>query len=91
MNQSNTLGAENGAISSGLLIACGAIEGIIGSLIFRAQDAPCYGPGIYTTIGMCVYNFCALLLLISRFTARNKRSARGEVVEGAPEGSRFSL
>jgi len=39
-NQSNTLGAANRAMSSGLLIACGAIGGIIGSLIFRAQVSP---------------------------------------------------
>jgi uncharacterized membrane protein len=37
LNQSNTLGAANRAISSGVLIACGAIGGIIGSLIFRAE------------------------------------------------------
>ena len=29
-NQSNTLGAANRAVSSGMLIACGAVGGIIG-------------------------------------------------------------
>ena len=91
LNQSNTLGAANRAISSGLLIACGAIGGIIGSLIFRGQDAPGYGPGIYTTTGLCVYNFFALVALIFTFRAKNRRVERGELVEGAPEGYRFSL
>ena len=90
-NQSNTLGAANRAMSSGLLIACGAIGGIYGSLIFRGQDAPGYGPGIYTTMGLCVYNLAALAALIMIFRKRNKRMERGELVEGAPEGYRFSL
>lgn len=90
-NQSNTLGAANRAMSSGLLIACGAIGGIIGSLIFRGQDAPGYGPGIYTTMGFCVYNIFALVALIVVFRNRNKRMDRGQLVEGAPEGYRFSL
>ncbi|KAK5172366.1 uncharacterized protein LTR77_004005 [Saxophila tyrrhenica] len=90
-NQSNTLGAANRAISSGMLIACGAIGGIIGSLIFRGQDAPGYAPGIYTTIGFCVYNIFALLVCIFAYRKRNQRIAQGEVLEGAPEGYRFSL
>jgi hypothetical protein len=85
-NQSNTIGAANHAMSRGLLIACGAIGDIIGSLIFRGQDAPGYGPGIYTTIGLCVYNLFALPILIMVFRKRNKRMERGELVEGAPEG-----
>ena len=90
-NQSNTLGAANRAMSSGLLIACGAIGGITGSLLFRGQDAPGYAPGIYSTIGFCVFNVFALVVLIVVFRGRNKRIERGEVVEGAPEGYRFSL
>ena len=90
-NQSNTLGAVNRAMSSGLLIACGAIGGIIGSLIFRGQDAPGYGPGIYTTIGFCVFNVFALIVLIMVFRGRDERIEKGEVIEGAPEDYRFSL
>lgn len=46
-NQSNIIDSAARAVSSGVLIACGALGGIIGSLIFRGQDAPSYGPGIY--------------------------------------------
>lgn len=46
-NQSNIIDSAARAVSSGVLIACGAVGGIIGSLIFRGQDAPSYGPGIY--------------------------------------------
>lgn len=42
-NQSNVIDSAGRAVSSGILIACGAIGGIIGSLIFRGQDAPTYG------------------------------------------------
>lgn len=90
-NQSNTLGAANRAMSSGMLIACGALGGIIGSLIFRSQDAPGYAPGIYTTMGFCAYNLCALTVLIFVFRAKNKRLEKGERIEGAPEGYRFGL
>lgn len=90
-NQSNTLGAANRAIASGLLIACGAIGGIIGSLIFRGQDAPTYSPGIYTTIGMSVYMIAGLSVLIALSVQKNRRLAQGGTVPGAPEGFRFSL
>ena len=91
-NQSNTLGSANRAVSSGILIGCGAIGGIIGSLIFRGQDAPNYGPGIYTVVGMCVYNLFALSALIYIYHGKNKRLDRGEVLSDyAPEGFRYSL
>jgi hypothetical protein len=89
-NQSNTLGAANRAMSSGLLSACGAIGGIMGSLICRGQDAPSYGPGIYTTIGLCVRNLFALVTLILVFRKRNLRMESGELVEGPPEGYRYN-
>jgi hypothetical protein len=91
-NPSNTLGAASRAMSSGLLIACGAIGGIIGSLIFRGQDAPSYGPGIYTTIiGLCVWDLFALVALILEFRTRNQRMESGELVEGTPERYRYSF
>lgn len=91
LNQSNTLGAANRAVSSGMLIACGAVGGIIGSLIFRGEDAPTYGPGIYTTMGFCVYMWVALAALILIYHRKNKYLAQGGHVPGAPEGFRFSI
>jgi hypothetical protein len=91
LNQSNTLGAANRAVSSGILIACGAVGGIIGSLIFRGEDAPTYGPGIYTSMGFCVYMWVALVTLIVVYRRKNRLLAQGGHVEGAPEGFRFSL
>jgi hypothetical protein len=91
LNQSNMLGAANRAVSSGILIACGAIGGIIGSLIFRGEDAPEYGPGIYTSMGFCVYMWVALGVLMSMYWRRNKALEAGGTEEGAPEGYRFSL
>ena len=37
-NQTNTLDSAQRAASAGILIACGAMGSIIGSLIFRGQD-----------------------------------------------------
>ena len=90
-NRSNTLGATNRVMSSGLLIACGAIGDIIGSLMFRGQNPPGYGPDIYTTIGLCLWNLFALVTLILVFRKRNQRMEKGELVEKAPEGYRYSL
>lgn len=35
---------------SALLVAMGGLGGIIGALVFRAEDAPKYLPGIYASI-----------------------------------------
>ena len=59
-NQSNTIDSAARAVSAGILIGCGAVGGIIGSLIFRGQDAPSYGPGLYTTIGLTIVSIILL-------------------------------
>ncbi|KAL4802556.1 major facilitator superfamily domain-containing protein [Aspergillus unguis] len=46
------------SVSSGLQLTCGAIGGIIGSTVFRSQDAPLYTPG--SIVVMC----CAGYIII---------------------------
>lgn len=46
---------------------------------------------IYTTIGFCIWNLFALVTLILVFRKRNQKMDWGELVEGAPEGYRYSL
>lgn len=91
LNQTNILGSSARSVSSGILIACGAIGSIIGSLIFREQDAPSYGPGIYTTIGLTTWNVFAIIALVIIYRRRNKAADRdGTVIQGVP-GFRYSL
>ncbi|KAK7894804.1 hypothetical protein LTR67_005543 [Exophiala xenobiotica] len=90
-NQSNVIDSAARAVSAGILIACGAVGGIIGSLIFRGQDAPTYGPGIYTTIGLTVYMIFALAFMVWTYHKRNKQADRdGTDLEGVP-GFRYAL
>jgi hypothetical protein len=90
-NQSNVIDSAGRAVSAGILIACGAVGGIIGSLIFRGQDAPSYGPGIYTTIGLTAYMVFALAFMVYIYNARNKAADRSGVhIAGVP-GFRYAL
>ncbi|KIW96533.1 uncharacterized protein Z519_03602 [Cladophialophora bantiana CBS 173.52] len=90
-NQSNTIGSAARAVSSGILIACGAIGGIIGSLIFRGQDAPSYGPGIYTTIGLTTYMVIALMFMVYIYWRRNNAADRDGIDIGGIPGFRYAL
>jgi hypothetical protein len=90
-NQSNIIDSAARAVSAGILIACGAIGGVIGSLIFRGQDAPSYGPGIYTTIGLTAYMIFGLSFMVYIYHRRNKLADRdGKDIGGVP-GFRYAL
>lgn len=74
------------SVCSGIQLSCGACGGIIGSMIFRSQDAPTYTPGVATTMGM----MCIQILLVSGLTlwmARQNKLQRenGKILEGQPD------
>lgn len=46
----NIRGTWKRASSSAILVTMGAAGGIVGALVFRAQDAPQYLPGMYASI-----------------------------------------
>ena len=75
-SQSNTIGSAHRGVASAAVIGFGVTGGIIGSTIFRAEDAPAYGPGIYTTIGMISFNVIAISILAWVYYLRNKRADR---------------
>lgn len=56
-NQTNTLDSAQRAASAGILIACGAMGSIIGSLIFRGQDGkvPLFACTASVTIWRCLH------------------------------------
>jgi len=87
----NIRGQWKRALCSATLVGFGGIGGIIGSTVFREQDAPKYGPGIMATM---IAN--ALIVLITgllslRFWWANRRAERGEGVIEGQEGFRYTL
>ncbi|KIW35964.1 uncharacterized protein PV06_11726 [Exophiala oligosperma] len=50
--QNNTVGTNARMAISVANLAYSVTGGIIGSTIFRSQDAPTYGPTLYTTMGV---------------------------------------
>lgn len=86
----NVRGQWKRALTSATLIGGGAIGGIIGTTVFREEDAPSYIPGIIACL--IAYSLTALLtgLLTLKFWRANKRAAAGgKVIEGL-EGFRYT-
>lgn len=81
----NVRGQWKRALTSATLIGGGAIGGIIGTTVFRAQDAPGYRPGILTCLlanALIILITAALTLKFWRANARVK--AGGKMIEGQP-------
>jgi hypothetical protein len=69
----------------------GSIGGIIGTTVFRAQDAPNYRPGILTCLIANALIVVIVAALSVKFHLANKRAAAGgKVIEGL-EGFRYTL
>jgi len=87
----NIRGQWKRALCSATLVGAGGIGGIIGSTVFREQDAPGYRPGIWTTMIANGLVVVITLALSAKFHFANKRVARGgKVIEGQ-EGFRYTL
>lgn len=54
--------------------------GIIGSLVFRSQDAPNYLPGIYACIASQAIGLALILSMGYHFHCANKKQAAGQLV-----------
>ncbi|KAH8587437.1 retrograde regulation protein 2 [Bisporella sp. PMI_857] len=87
----NIRGQWKRALCSAILVGFGGIGGIIGSTVFREQDAPKYGPGILTCLIANGLVIIITSLLSLKFWRANKRAeAGGKVIEGH-EGFRYTL
>lgn len=75
----NIRGQWKRAFCSATLVGFGGIGGIAGGLVFRAQDAPNYRPGIYACIACCIFSIIIVGLLTLKFQRSNSRAERGEV------------
>ena len=88
--QNNAIGSAKRNLTSAIIIGFGVTGGIIGSTIFRAQDAPNYIPGIYTTIAMTVFNLIATVCLGCYYILLNRKAVRNGEVIGGIVGFKYS-
>lgn len=70
----NIRGQWKRAFCSATLVGSAGIGGIMGSTVFRDQDAPGYRPGIIATIGTNVVTIVVVLILMWRFSVANRRA-----------------
>lgn len=67
------------------------LTSLLGSTVFRTQDAPDYRPGIYTCILASALIVVITVLMSFKFHQANKRAAAGgKVIEGLA-GFRYTL
>ncbi|OJD16207.1 hypothetical protein AJ78_03639 [Emergomyces pasteurianus Ep9510] len=86
----NILGQWKRAYCSALIVGAGGVGGIIGSLVFRTQDAPSYRPGLYSclvAIFLCVVSMCTTTVYFYR---QNKLQAEGKIIIEGEEGFRYT-
>ncbi|KAF7178923.1 hypothetical protein CNMCM7691_007747 [Aspergillus felis] len=87
----NVRGQWKRAICSAIFVGLGACGGMTGSLVFRAEDAPGYRPGILTCTGLTALSAVLVGLLSVRMHLKNRRVDRGESVIGGLEGFKYTL
>ncbi|KAL4904014.1 hypothetical protein BDW74DRAFT_31494 [Aspergillus multicolor] len=90
--QSNNIrGQWKRALTSATLIGGGSIGGILGTTVFRAQDAPGYRPGLLTTMLANAIIIVIVGVLTLKFYRANRRvDAGGKPVEGL-SGFKYTL
>uniref|UniRef100_A0A8H7K9W0 Major facilitator superfamily (MFS) profile domain-containing protein n=1 Tax=Bionectria ochroleuca TaxID=29856 RepID=A0A8H7K9W0_BIOOC len=87
----NIRGQWKRAFCSATLVGTGGIGGIIGSTVFRSQDAPGYRPGIYAAMTASGMIILITLALDFKFVRANKRATAGDKVIGGLEGFRYTM
>jgi hypothetical protein len=87
----NIRGHWKRAFCSATLVGLGGIGGIIGSLVFRSQDAPVYHPGLYACIISQVIIILIVMALSAKFYFDNRRADAGDKVIEGIEGFRYTL
>jgi hypothetical protein len=87
----NIRGQWKRALCSATLVGAGGIGGIVGSTVFRSQDAPKYGPGIITCMLANGIIIVISLILMFKFTRANRRAVQGGKVIERLHGFRYTL
>ncbi|KAF9893485.1 hypothetical protein FE257_010797 [Aspergillus nanangensis] len=87
----NIRGRWTRAFCNALLLMGGGIGGIVGSLVFRSQDAPTYRPGIAASIVASLITMVIAIALMLRMHRLNKMAAAGAIVLEDLPGFRYTL
>ena len=88
----NIRGHWKRAFCSATLVGFGGVGGIIGSLVFREQDAPSYRPGLWAAITSQLIILVIVAMLSVKFVRDNKKVDRGEIViEGSEAGFKYTI
>ncbi|KAJ6005034.1 hypothetical protein N7540_012833 [Penicillium herquei] len=81
----NIRGAWKRAFCSASMIGLGGTGGIVGSLVFRSQDAPKYLPGIYACLTANGLIIAITTVTVVYFLTQNKLADKGlAIIEGLP-------
>ncbi|KAL4965308.1 putative phthalate transporter [Aspergillus stella-maris] len=87
----NVRGQWTRALSSATLVGFGGIGGIAGSLVFREQDKPTYGPGVWCAIACNLLLMGIVVVQSLWFRYANRQAEEGRrIIEGAP-GFRYTI
>ena len=87
----NLVGQTKRGVVHALQSSFGALGGIIGSLVFRSQDAPGYKPGLYAVFTSSVLLIISCVSMSLYFHRMNKRADKeGIILENTP-GFRYTL
>lgn len=87
----NIRGQWKRAFCSATLVGAGGVGGIIGSTVFREQDAPGYLPGIEACMianGLCII---IVALLSIKFLHANQQAEKGHKMIESQIGFRYTL
>lgn len=88
----NIRGQWKRAFCSATLVGFGALGGIIGSTVFRSEDAPGYVPGISVAMGSQVLILVIVGLLTLDIKRQNGKADRGEkILEEGDKNFRYTL
>lgn len=87
----NIVGQWRRAFCNATLVAAGGVGGIIGTITFRAQDAPDYHPGLYTCFAAAALTVVSVLITSTNHYIQNKKADRGEIIIEGVEGFRYKL
>jgi len=85
----NIVGQWKRAFCSATLVGAGGIGGIVGSLVFRSQDAPKYRFGLWSCVFASGLVIVCVSLLWAFFTFENKKQRKGKIIEKT-EGFRYT-
>jgi hypothetical protein len=87
----NIVGQWRRAFCNATLVAAGGIGGLVGTITFRAQDAPQYNPGLYTCFTAAALTVVSVFITSTAHYIQNKKQARGEIIIEGVEGFRYKL